>query len=178
MVDYLTTLGAAMTKKEREILVDVASRAEKRFGKPRIVNIGVEYGASLHCLRFGSPRADLYGIDLDCSKLIGDPRAFLITGNSSNFMIKERIPTPFHVLFIDGDHSYSGVLSDGRLWTPDVEVGGFVICHDYVNIQTMEILRNGIKDVRPATDKWIEESAYTWEKLPSEDSLLVLERKA
>ena len=33
-------------------------------------------------------------------------------------------------LFIDGDHSYTGVQLDWRLWSPLVTVGGVVLLHD------------------------------------------------
>ncbi len=36
----------------------------------------------------------------------------------------------FRFVFIDADHSYEGVLGDFKLWSPMVEVGGFVGFHD------------------------------------------------
>ncbi len=37
---------------------------------------------------------------------------------------------PIRLLFIDGDHSYDGVMSDFALWTPYVISGGLVALHD------------------------------------------------
>lgn len=34
-------------------------------------------------------------------------------------------------VFIDGDHSYDGVLSDIKHWEPKVKVGGIISGHDY-----------------------------------------------
>jgi hypothetical protein len=36
----------------------------------------------------------------------------------------------FRFVFIDADHSYAGVLGDFKLWSPMIEVGGFVGFHD------------------------------------------------
>lgn len=40
---------------------------------------------------------------------------------------------PIDLLFIDGNHSYDGVISDSRIWTPSVKKGGVVVWHDYYN---------------------------------------------
>lgn len=40
--------------------------------------------------------------------------------------------SPFDVLFIDGDHSYKGVLQDFKDYSPLVSSGGMVILHDIV----------------------------------------------
>ncbi len=36
------------------------------------------------------------------------------------------------LLFIDGDHTYDGVTKDLLNYTPYVEVGGFILIHDYI----------------------------------------------
>ena len=38
---------------------------------------------------------------------------------------------PIELLWIDADHSYRGLLTDLRLWTPHVVPGGVVAIHDY-----------------------------------------------
>lgn len=35
------------------------------------------------------------------------------------------------LVFIDGDHSYQGVINDISLWMPKVKVGGYISGHDY-----------------------------------------------
>ena len=53
---WRTVPGAALTVAERLFLVDRAREVEERFGEEAtIVNIGVLWGASLHCLREGAP---------------------------------------------------------------------------------------------------------------------------
>jgi hypothetical protein len=41
----------------------------------------------------------------------------------------------FHLIFIDGDHSYEGVSSDIDAWISHVEPGGILCGHDYNNIK-------------------------------------------
>lgn len=40
----------------------------------------------------------------------------------------------FDYIFIDGDHSYEGVLSDLKLCWPLLEEGGVLVLHDYGNV--------------------------------------------
>lgn len=37
---------------------------------------------------------------------------------------------PLDMVFIDGDHSYAGVMQDLVTWVPKVKAGGLVLCHD------------------------------------------------
>ncbi len=180
MSNYLTTPGAAMTKKEREIIRKVAAKAHRVFDSESVltfVNIGVEYGASLHCLRAGSDKATIFGIEKAKSKLIGDPRAMVIRADSTDLTTVAQVEGPVHVLLIDGGHEYDIVLDDATLWAPKVPIGGFVIFHDYHNIQTAEILKSGVAQVAPAADKWVSEvTEHSWRDLVTHDSLRVLER--
>jgi predicted O-methyltransferase YrrM len=41
-----------------------------------------------------------------------------------------RVPEAVELLFIDGDHSFAGVLSDAETWLPRVVEGGMVLFHD------------------------------------------------
>jgi len=40
------------------------------------------------------------------------------------------VPEKFSFIFIDGLHTYEGVSSDWRLWSPHLEVGGVCLFHD------------------------------------------------
>ncbi len=180
MSNYLTTPGAALTKREREVIRKVAAKADTIFesAEPlRFVNIGVEYGASLHCLRAGSERAAITGVDKDITKFVGTPQAFLMQGDSTDPATVAKVESPIHVLLVDGGHEYHTVLTDLTLWAYKVPLRGFVICHDYHNIQTSEILRHGIAEVGPAVDRWIASvTKLSWRDLVAHDSLRVFER--
>lgn len=180
MSDYLTTPGAAMTRKEREFIREVSERADLAFPKVDVltfVNIGIEYGASLHCLRAGSERAAIIGIDLNTEKLVGNPRALLWRRDSTRLQTLAEFDGPIHLVLVDGGHDYTTVLADATLWTSQIPIGGYVIFHDYHNLQTMEILRKGIARVGEAIDVWVSEvTQHSWRDLVAPDSLRVLER--
>jgi len=45
--------------------------------------------------------------------------------------IAEQFSKPIDLLFIDGDHSYSGCSSDVKAWLPKLKDGGVVVFHDF-----------------------------------------------
>jgi len=62
----------------------------------------------------------------------------------------KRIADSVDLLFIDGDHTYYGVLTDFKLWAPLVKPGGYIVFDDYndhvyspeVRVAVDEIVRN------------------------------------
>lgn len=146
--DYRMAKGW-LTDPERDALVDYARSAAEGIAEATIVNIGVEFGASLHCLRHGAPGATLYGIDLNISKLVGDPHAKLIEGNSNDAAVAAMVPKDVDLLFVDGGHDYDTVLGDLRLWAPKVGVGGYLLLHDYSSWE----LHKGVVDAVAAWER-------------------------
>jgi predicted O-methyltransferase YrrM len=61
--------------------------------------------------------------------------------------IRRQWDTPIDFLWIDGDHSYTGVRQDIADWLPLVKKGGVVAFHDYANE----------KSVHEAVDEWQED---------------------
>lgn len=53
----------------------------------------------------------------------------LIIGNS-NEVYNQVEDNDYHLIFIDGDHSYLGVISDFYAYAPKVKVGGYLAFHD------------------------------------------------
>lgn len=181
MTDYMTTPGAALTSNERKLLYNISKWVAEKFLRPRILNIGVEYGASVHCLRAGGEKATLYAVDLSTTKFVGSrDNINFIEQNSHGDKISALVRAPLHLVFVDGDHSYDGVLADASLWGPKVVSGGYMLFHDYNNIQTMEILREQIKDVGPAVEHWfttVQQEADNWTRLQTVDSIGVFTKK-
>lgn len=125
----ITTPWSALTRKEREFLIRAARGVTKRFEPPVVmVNIGVEHGCSLHCLREGAPRAVIYGVDLSNTRLMGEPGARLVTGDSTR--VHERFDRSIHLLFVDGGHDYETVRGD-LAWLAKVVKGGLAVFHDF-----------------------------------------------
>ncbi len=131
---YKTARGM-LTDAEREALVKYAR--DVRFGldyggvTATIINIGVEYGASLVCLRHGNPTATIIGVDIDTSQCEART-AKLVKMDSAEFGRQWEMYTDrkeIDLLFVDGDHSYEGVVRD-LVWTTYVRPSGYVIFHD------------------------------------------------
>lgn len=55
-----------------------------------------------------------------------------IIGSSRDLNIVSKIQNNIDFLFIDGDHSYEGVLRDFNLWGPKVKKDGIIAFHDIV----------------------------------------------
>jgi hypothetical protein len=58
----------------------------------------------------------------------------IIMGNSHNLKVRQKVKLfrPFDLLFIDGDHTYSGIKADYLLYNSLVKKGGVVAFHDSV----------------------------------------------
>ena len=162
-VDYRTTPGASVTLAEREFLREMARKAGD---SANIFNIGVGRGASMHCLRAGAPNATLYGIDLNNSLLIGDPKATLITGNSND---PSHLPGEIvDLLFVDGAHDFKCVLYDVTLWAESVRLGGVMIFHDYYLNNT---------EVREAVTFWFcHITSAVWTEVEAPHSMFALRK--
>lgn len=81
-----------------------------RYGGP-VLEIGAQRGVSTRYILFGLPKADkLYSVDLYhqyAPAAGGHTNLVQVTGSSFTYE-----PPPCSWAFIDGDHSYDGVLSD------------------------------------------------------------------
>ena len=77
-----------------------------------ILNVGVEYGASVHCLRGGNRKAAIIAVDIiGDEKFVGNNGvAQFIKGDSGKIALSW--PYDLDFAFIDGDHTTPGVLRD------------------------------------------------------------------
>lgn len=64
------------------------------------------------------------------SRFNANPNVKILKGNSKELFnnFKDEY---FDWIYIDGDHSYEGVLSDLKNWTPKVKKGGAISGHDF-----------------------------------------------
>ena len=159
-----------LTADERETLKHYAELAQTESNRPLIINIGVEYGASLHCFRAGSLLADIVGVDLDVSKLDGDPRAELIAGDSTDKNTADQAGEACDILFVDGGHAAGNVTDDIRLWSPKVIKGGIMLFHDYSPLD----MHSGVVQ---AVDTWYSKNKKNWEFIEQVDTIRVYLRK-
>ena len=165
--------GAALTQRERHWIKQATGNVTHIFG-PRctIVNIGVEHGASIHCLRSAAPEARIVAVDIDLERIPPERpdlmRAELVQGDSRELW-RGYADLEIALLFVDGGHEYEIVQADIVNWSPMVEIGGVIVFHDYAPLPE-HLERWHLDGVRRAVDEWAEGNPC-WAKVPAADSL-------
>ena len=115
------------------------------IGVGSIVEIGTYTGHSLIAIagaqkvraEQGKPAHKVVSIDIKKQPLIDyhinmaglEDWIELITGRSGEVAVK--YDKPIEMLWVDGNHSYKGVVTDIARWTPKVVKKGLVAFHDY-----------------------------------------------
>lgn len=166
-VDYKTAQGW-LRAEEREYLMTAANTVVPSDGV--ILNIGVEYGASVACLRAGNPSARIIALDIDISKLNKDvylecqplliekdsstPEAFAAVAEWAKWQHKAAL---INLLFVDGDHTYEGVLADARYASYFCASGMHVCFHDCYDFDNPErkTPNPNCPDVNKAVSEWV-----------------------
>jgi len=77
----------------------------------------------------------------------------VLQGYSHDVVLEFR--RPIDLLFLDGNHSYEGVLRDYRDWGPKVQPGGLLCLHDVVH-PTHEGPRRLVDEVLASEPFWVE----------------------
>jgi hypothetical protein len=157
---------AGIRDPEKDWLKDTAARIVERFGdEVLMVTIGVYQGASMHCLRAGAPKAELFGIDIQDFPLFAPDalKAEVVVADSTTY----EFDRPIHFLFVDGSHKYEDVARDIELWVPQIVVGGEVAFHDY---------KGHWHGVAQAVDKWRADTSEDWVFVAGVVSLIAFER--
>jgi cephalosporin hydroxylase len=172
-VDYKTAKGW-LRPEERLFLHTLARglRPSVQPGKPNlIVNIGVEYGASLACFAQGAPKAMVLGIDIDVSKNLTNAKNIQLIESDSGqiaevWSTEEYGYGPIAVLFIDGDHSYEGVKRDIE-FIKYVQKGGIIIFHDCYDFDDPTIIHRICPGVNQAVEEWLADNLDKYEEYQS-----------
>jgi len=175
--------GAQLTNGERKFIFDCAREVESELGEDvTMINIGIQWGASLWCIREGAPNAYLIGVDID---LRHDRKAQheriqfesefyntdLIEAESASY---GRVFRPeVALLLIDGDHHYNQVYADIRGWVPNVCQGGIVIFHDYEPTELNLRQFPELEGVKRAVDEYFGDG---WERDKGPDSIIAFRR--
>lgn len=118
-------------------LYDLSARTT---GRGEVVEIGTMSGKSTIALAFGRRRAGgrpIHTIDIvehpdlasNLARTGVDDHVIRHVARSSS--VARTWSRPIELLWIDADHSYRGLRTDLRLWTPHVVPGGIVAIHDY-----------------------------------------------
>lgn len=126
--------GQSLNTPQRRFLVRLASMVTSTFPRPILVNIGVQLGASMACLRTGSPQGVLIGIDIDYEyrrppRELDDFIQAVYLEMSSHVACAAFHSTP-HLVFVDGGHSYNTASDDLTCWGGKLPPGGILAIHD------------------------------------------------
>lgn len=155
-MNYKTARGW-LTEKERDYLHSLAKNSAT------IINVGIEYGASIHCLAEGNPTANIVAIDLigkqkfvgtlessvaitaaqvaNLEQLLAQYHVVFIEANSNTI----DIAMPADLVFIDGGHDYACVQNDIAKFAPLAQ--DCLLFHDYSDAP----IHDGVKW---ALDEW------------------------
>ncbi len=110
------------------------------------VEIGVAYGKSIKLAEHHYPDMAISGVEL-INHGVSLKKAFIHYGDSvkiSNQYVEQTIDT----LFIDGDHTYDGVMRDILCWWPKVKKGGTIIFHDYKRDKAHEGVQQAVDGIK------------------------------
>lgn len=159
--EYAKNARGYLKIEEREALFRLAGNVPRNGV---ILNIGIEYGASMICLRAGNESARLIGIDLNTNKLtLPDEfnlNAGIMSGDSGE--IARGWSEHLDLLFIDGDHGYRGVTLDTQ-YADFLMPDGIVMFHDCYDWTDTDKTHRLVPGVIAAVDDWfssVDKSAW------------------
>lgn len=177
-MDYLTARGW-LTPNERNFLHQSAKALPQNA---LILNIGVEYGASVVCLAEANPTAKIVALDIDISKYAGPkyPNLELIQADSAYYTRNWKWPL-IDFAFIDGDHGYDGVLVDCEYTYLVSGPGAILSFHDCYSwdYPGQKIVNSIVPGVNEAVSYYMRRGRRSsqWLELPFVDSIRVFQNQ-
>jgi predicted O-methyltransferase YrrM len=175
------------TQAERDCL------ARQAAGKRRLAEIGVWHGVTTSRLRAAmAPDGVLFAVDpypvgrlrFSAQRYIahrevarvknGTVRWIRATGAESGQAHAALKDSPVDFVFIDGDHSYDGLMGDWEAWSGLVSPGGIVALHDSRSTPERDIEDAG--SVRYTKDVILKDARFA--VIEAVDSLTILRRRA
>ncbi len=132
-----------------------------------ILEVGRKMGGSTVLMASALDSGTLYSIDKERYPQVDEniksvvDKVILIDKRSE----KVNWDTTVGLVFIDGDHSYTGVKHDIDKYTPHVEVGGYAVFHDVIGMK---------KQLRPLI-KGLKKRG--WKRAGQADTMLVLQKE-
>lgn len=170
-----------LTAAEREFLYYSAGRSPAT-----LLNVGIEYGASLVCLQEGTSHLSIVAIDVDLSK-VAVPFSHLtipierdsgeIAADWPTWAATLVLPSPnLGFVFIDGDHGEIAVTRD-IAFSEYIVVGGVIAFHDCYSWDAPLSVHHHSPGVNIAVQNWIDnQPPGKWQELPVVDSIRAFAR--
>jgi predicted O-methyltransferase YrrM len=154
-IDYCVDRPVLMVQARSEILQ--LAKILQASAPKRSLEIGTNYGGTLFLLcTLSPPGAKIISVDLPAGPFGGgyprrkaplfrkfvraDQQLHLLRADSHSLETKNRVlqildGEQLDYLFLDGDHSYSGVQRDFEMYAPLVRSGGMIAFHDIATYQ-------------------------------------------
>lgn len=134
--------------KEHAVYVEigsyVGSSARLMLSHPLSTKVYCIDPCHLDAGHFGGTKSQ-YDTLYDNCKQVGDTFHIIAKKSTDPSVYDDIKDTPIDILFIDGDHSFDGVVSDWNTFSPLVADGGYIVFDDYCDAQFSP-------EVRPAVD--------------------------
>lgn len=176
----LTGVAGWLTLNEQNTLRHYAEQVPD-FG--HILEIGAQFGGSASVFaKFSKANVNITSVDLFPDGVLGLyvshlrkaglDRTYPIKADSKEYAAKWDVKKPINLLFIDGDHTYEGALSDARLWHGYVPHNGVIIFHDSTppTNKNPHYLHH---EVNRAIEQWLIENKGRYFELQPSDSMRV-----
>lgn len=165
---------------------------------PKLLEIGCLKGATLSLWKQLRPQASVFGVTplstaggvwdddyMAAIKLIHGkfnnghiPFLFVGLSEDEKIIVQVKDKTPFDLIYVDGSHTYDGVMNDLVHYSPLVKVGGYLVMDDCCTDFKMPFgYFQGIKEVQDAFDAYMCEHSKDWEFITNVVHLRVLRRK-
>lgn len=166
---WRTVKSAGLKPHHREWLKEAAAEVAARFPASTMVNVGIYYGASMHCIRAGAPDARLVGVDIKDWGIQNrdELRASYLWEDSTICHVD--FDEPIHLLFLDCTMKYEAVLAEILGWCPKVVTDGLII----FNLYHLPPPRWG---TRLAADEWLMATASEWEDIEAPRPIRTIRR--
>lgn len=113
------------------------------------LEIGVAYGKSLRLVKHHFPEMNVVGMDKINHGVHEKVEDVQVIYGDANEMIQYVDDATIDTLFIDGDHTYNGCLSDFVHWYNKVAPGGKIIFHDYKRDKNHEGVTLSVDAIKP-----------------------------
>lgn len=143
--------GDTMGIKDAEFLHDLCMATD---GEGDVVEIGTNVGKSTIALSAAlQAKNDVVLNTVDIYKNDGIEKNLTSAGvrDHVNLIVEpshkvaKRWNSPIKFLFIDGDHSYVGVMSDIKNWSKHVRPGGIIILDDYPGHKSSDVISKAVR---------------------------------
>lgn len=131
-----------MSQQEAEFLVENVQGES-------YLEIGVAYGKSLRVVRHHFPEMKVMGIDLINHGVDKKVKDVAIHYGDANKLVHKFYDLTIDTLFIDGNHTELGCMSDFVCWYNKVVDGGKILFHDYQRDRNHEGVTLAVDAIMP-----------------------------